>query len=367
MPPILIVGEAYGELEEKLGVGFVGPSGGALFRMLHSAKIITLTSGDEHCISRFYETHEPKHLDRVWKAHALEIVRTNVFNLHPPGNDLDSLCGPKAGGLPGYPPLVGSHCLRAEYEPELDRLADEILRLNPNLILCLGNTPLWALGGRTGIKKWRGTTFESTHTVAGYKCLCTYHPAAVLRGWDLRPIVVADLDKAKRESSYHDIRRPKREIWIEPSLDDIRTFIQDRIHQSRGPLSVDIETSGTRITCIGLGYSDIAIVIPFDDDRAKNGSYWPTADTERAVWRLVFLVLEDATIPKLFQNGLYDIAFIWRSVRGKVLGAAEDTMLLHHALQPEMIKDLGFLGSVYADEGAWKHMRKRTKTIKRDA
>jgi len=146
MPPILIVGEAYGELEEKLGVGFVGPSGGALFRMLHSAKIITLNPGDEHCISRFYETHEPKHLDRVWKAHALEIVRTNVFNLHPPGNDLDSLCGPKAGGLPGYPPLVGSHCLRAEYEPELDRLADEILRLNPNLILCLGTLlyGLWA-------------------------------------------------------------------------------------------------------------------------------------------------------------------------------------------------------------------------------
>jgi hypothetical protein len=50
----------------------------------------------------------------------------------------------------------------------------------------------------------------------------------------------------------------------------------------------------------------------------------------------------------------------------RVMGAAEDTMLAHHALQPEMIKDLGFLGSVYTDEGAWKHLGKRAKTIKGD-
>jgi uracil-DNA glycosylase len=366
MSPILLVGEAYGELEAKLGVGFVGPSGGALLRMLHEADILELNKGDAHLISRFYETHDPKYLDRVWKAHATEVRRANVFNLHPPGNDLDSLCGPRSTGLAGYPALAGSKCLRPEFEPELDRLSDEVLSLNPNLVLCLGNTPLWAMGGRTGIKKWRGTTFESTHTVAGYKCIATYHPAAVLRGWELRPIVIADLMKAAREAQFPEIRRPKREIWIEPTIDDIREFTRAFIQPGR-PLSVDIETSGSRITCIGLGYSDVAVVIPFDDERAKNGSYWNTGNTEHDVWTLVAGVLGDPSIPKLFQNGLYDIAFLWRSVKVKVMGAAEDTMLLHHALQPEMIKDLGFLGSVYADEGAWKHMRKRTKTIKRDA
>ncbi len=65
---------------------------------------------------------------------------------------------------------------------------------------------------------------------------------------------------------------------------------------------------------------------------------------------------DDASIPKLFQNGLYDIAFLYRSMGIKVMGASEETMLAHHALQPEMIKDLGFLGSVYTDEGAWKHL-----------
>ena len=73
-------------------------------------------------------------------------------------------------------------------------------------------------------------------------------------------------------------------------------------------------------------------------------------------------------IPKLFQNGAYDISFLYRSMRIKVLGATHDTMLLHHALQPESLKSLGFLGSIYSDEGSWKGMRKRVKakTIKRD-
>jgi uracil-DNA glycosylase len=367
-PPILIVGEAWGEAEAKLGAPFVGPSGAVLLRMCHDAGLLALNSIDKHCINRYYETQEPDWIDKVWRAHATEVKRTNVFNVRPDGNDIDNLCGAKGLGILGYPPISGSKYILAIYEPELNRLANEVLALNPNLIICLGNTPLWALGGRTGIKKWRGTTLESTHTVAGYKLLATYHPAAVLRGWELRPIVIADLMKAAFQSTFPDIRRPHREIWIEPGLDDIRRFCSDVIqHNPARPLSVDIETSGTRITCIGLGYSDIAIVIPFDDERAADGNYWPSGDVERAVWALVASVLSDASIPKLFQNGLYDIAFLWRSVRVKVLGAEEDTMLLHHALQPELEKSLGFLGSIYADDLAWKHGRKKVKTIKRDA
>lgn len=368
-PPILFVGEAWGESEARLECGFVGSSGAALLRMLHEAEVFRLNPADQHCLHRYYETQDPTWTNRIWKAHRNALVRTNVFNLRPDNNNLDELCGPRVDAIVGFPGISGSKYIRAEFEPELDRLANEILELNPNLIVCLGNTPLWALGGRTGIKKWRGTTFESTHTVAGYKCLTTYHPAAVLRGWDLRPIAIADFIKAKRESAFPDIRRPHREIWVEPTLEDVETFIREFIYEDKRSrsLSVDIETSGTRITCIGLGYSDVVIVIPFDDDRSKDGSYWKTLQDERACWELIRCVLSDPKIPKLFQNGLYDIAFLWRSVGIPVLGAEHDTMLLHHALQPEMIKDLGFLGSVYADEGAWKHLRRRSKTIKRDA
>lgn len=369
-PPILLVAEAYGETEARFGAPLVGPSGAQLLKMLDEAGIIALNKPDKVCINRYYETQDGKWIDRVWRAHHDLVRRTDVFNLHPAGNDIELLCGGKGDALLGYPLLIKSKYVRAEFEPELDRLRDEILELHPNLIVCLGNTPLWALGGRTGVKKWRGTTLESTHTVGGYKLLTTYHPAAVLRGWELRPIVIADLMKACREAAFPEIRRPKREIWIEPTIDDIIRFTKLIHERPEHALSVDIETSGTRITCIGLGYADIALVIPFDDERAADGNYWPTPEAERIVWELIRGVLEDPTIPKLFQNGLYDIAFLWRSVRVRVLGAAEDTMLLHHALQPELEKGLGFLGSVYADDLAWKHGgagRRKKTTIKRDA
>ena len=42
-PPILLVGEAYGEAEAKANAAFIGPSGAELLRQLAEAGIITLT------------------------------------------------------------------------------------------------------------------------------------------------------------------------------------------------------------------------------------------------------------------------------------------------------------------------------------
>lgn len=364
--PIFLVGEAKGEQEARIGASFVGPSGVELLRMLHESGIISLTPFDRDYINRYYRDSDPKSLEMVWNLHP-EVYRTNVFQLHPPGNDLANLCGTKAQALGGYPALLKSKYLRAEYEPELERLSNEILLHNPNLIICLGNTALWAMAGYSGIAKYRGTTLLSTHTVLEYKLLPTYHPAAILRQWELRATAIADLMKAKRESEFPDVRRPEREIWIEPTIDDIKQFIARHITPCR-LLSVDIETSGTRITCIGFATSErTTLVVPFDDSRAKDGSYWPSVAAERTVWALIRGFLSDRQIPKLFHNGLYDIAFLYRAYGIRVMNAAEDSMLLSHALHPESLKGLGYLGSLYSAQGMWKHMRTKTETIKKGA
>ena len=46
MKPILLVGEAQGENEHKIGKGFVGTTGAELLLVLHDAGVITLTSAD---------------------------------------------------------------------------------------------------------------------------------------------------------------------------------------------------------------------------------------------------------------------------------------------------------------------------------
>jgi len=367
MTNLILVGEALGDSELRLPghPPLVGPSGAELIRMLNEAGVIRLSSFDRDYIHRYYAEANPEFINAVWALHP-EIYRTNVFLTHPSHNDIDNFCGDKSTAIPGYPALGKSRYIREEFAHELDRLCADILDHNPNLIVCLGNTPLWALTGSTGISKVRGTTLLSTHTVADYKLLPTYHPAAVIRDWSLRPTVIADLMKAHRESIFPEIRRPVREIWIDPTLDDIIRFTDDYI-TGCDLLSTDIETTGNRITCIGFApHPSRAIVIPFDDPRTKNGCYWPTLADERKCWGLVRSILGDPTIPKLFQNGAYDISFLWRAYGIKTYGAAEDTMLLNHALQPESLKSLGYLGSIYSDEGAWKHMRKKHETIKRD-
>ena len=367
MKPIFLLGEAQGENEAKIGMGFVGPTGAELLRMLNDADVITLTPADRTHLSKWYRAKDPYALAAIWDLHP-ELYRTNVFQQNPPGNDLLYFCGGKAEGIAGYPILTKSKYVRKEFQHELDRLGDEVLSVDPNIIVCLGNSALWAMGGRTGITKLRGTTCVSTHCVAGYKLLLTYHPSAVTRQWELRPTTVADLSKILKEKETPDVKRPPCTIWTEPSLAEIRIFIRRYIHGCK-ILSVDIETSGNQITRIGFApRPDLALVVPIHDSRTKTGSYWPTAKAERSCWELIRQVLEDPEIPKLFQNGLYDIPFILRTVGIRVLGAAHDTMLLHHALQPESLKGLAFLGSVYTNHGPWKSDRKGVETtIKRDA
>jgi uracil-DNA glycosylase len=341
MTNMVLLGEAYGEEEERERTPFVGVSGYLLTKMLEEAGI---TRADCHL--------------------------TNVLNLRPPGNKLEALCGPKGDGIPGYPALLKSKYLRAEFSSELVRLGQELDEIKPNLVVALGNTALWALCGRTAISKSRGTTCISSHAASGIKVLGTYHPAAVARDWALRPITIIDFLKAKREAEFPEIRRPKRKIWIEPDLNDLETFYEQYIRprSEQGYItSADIETAGTQITCMGFGYPDIALVIPIADPRREDRSYWPTKEDELKVWGFIRRVCGDGRILKSFQNGLYDIAFLWRTKGIKVFGAEHDSMLMHHAMQPESLKSLGFLGSVYTDEGSWKGMRQRETTIKKDA
>jgi hypothetical protein len=364
--PIFLLGEAQTSSDAKINSAFCSSGGIELLRMLSDANLLELTAEDRSFITDYYNHGDPTYLDMVWRLHP-EFYRSNVFALNPDHNDLANLCGPKSEAIPGYPPLVkGKGYIHDRYRPHLERLADELVTVDPNLVLCLGNSALWALTSSTGVAKLRGTTMVSSMLATGFKLLPTYHPSAVVRQWELRPTVVADLMKARRQSLFPEIRRPKREIWIAPTLEDLSTF-RDRYIANCEILSVDIETAGTAITEIGFAPDEShAIVVPFLDRRAKSKSYWPDLQSEQAAWRCCVGILEDRTIPKLFQNGLYDIAFLLRAAGIGVRGAAEDTMLLHHALQPESLKGLGFLGSLYCDEGAWKGMRKHVTTIKRD-
>ena len=366
MKPIVLLGESPSTAEDRLGISFCSSGGLELLKMLSEAEVITLTAADQDYIRRYWNVSDPLMLDMVWRMHP-EVHRLNVFPPLP-GANVTNILGPKPTAIPGYPVLEkgANGYVQLPYAYALRNLEVALNSLDANIVVCLGNTPLWALCGTTGVSKLRGTTRMSTHTVADFKVLATYHPATVLRQIELRSVTVFDLMKAVRENESPKLMLPEREIWIEPTIKDIEVFYEHRIRGS-DLLSVDIETSGNQITCIGFAPdARSALVVPFFDSRRKGRSYWGSTHDESVVWSLVRNVLTDRSIPKLFQNGLYDIAFLWRSVRIPVYGAAHDTMLLHHALQPESLKSLDFLGSVYTNESAWKRDH-RMQTNKRGA
>ena len=329
---IMIVGEAWGREEAEAGQPFVGYSGKLLRSMLRHAGI----------------------------DYASCYV-TNVFNFQPEGNKLESLTAPKSEAIPGMPQLGQKMWISKRYAPELERLWAEVETINPNVILALGATPLWALSRNLGIKKFRGTPILASD--GKHKILPTYHPAAIGRQWKLRPIAIADMQKARAESLFPELRRPRRFIYLEPSLDDIAWFYE-RYIKDASVVSTDIETKQGTITEIGFAPQwDRALVIPFYN-HITNGNYWPSPSEELAAWRWVQRICEEK--PLVGQNFSYDLQYLWAKNHIKTLEVADDTMILHHAMYPEMEKSLGFLGSIYTNEPSWKFMRKDNETLKQE-
>ena len=331
---IVLVAESWGQQEELTKIPLVGTTGQELNRMLEEAGIVRA-----------------------------QCFATNVFALRPPDNKIDALCKSKkeVGGKTYTLPAINTgKYIEPRFLPELNRLKEELEAVRPNLVIALGAISCWALLQSAKIGSIRGTTSEAV-LVPGQKVLPTYHPSAVYRNWSLRPIVVADLMKAKREAEFPDIRRPQRFILVRPSIPEMYAWWREHAPEARH-LAVDIETLRGQIRNIGFATGrQHAINIPFI---VRGESYWPTLAGEWAARQFVQMALA-SDLPKIGQNFLYDLQYL-RKEGFTVRNYREDTMLLHHALYPEMQKGLGFLGSIYTSEPAWKLLRGKTEELKSD-
>jgi uracil-DNA glycosylase len=352
--PVVFVGEAWGEAEELTGLPFMGNAGQLFNELLREAGFARR-----------------------------EVLLTNVFAARPRAlstdplvktvgdNNLAHWCASAKEVTAGYHaigPLWGSGVIvaplrqgvyiRPEFLPEVERLRAEILEHPRNLVVALGGTALWALAGTGAIGALRGTVAESK-LCPGTKILATYHPSYLFKVWDHRPVVLADLMKAHREAQFPEIRRPERTLLVNPTLREIEAF-HDEHCVGAAAIAVDVETGFRQIKCIGFAPArDRALVIPFTNAAAPGHSYWESAEDELAAWNWVEAILQTDAI-KVFQNGLYDLQYIL-PMCPQPRNVSADTMLLHHALYPELQKGLGFLGSIYSNEPAWKLMRRNRK------
>lgn len=330
-PRLFIVGEAPGEEEAIEGKPFVGRAGQLLNQIL---KALDVEREDCHI--------------------------TNVFKIRPPENNVgfffETITEAKKSGLnktSKYPMYSGIGYLKPDFSGFLDELKGELLRMQPDIVVALGNTAMWALTGLTGVAKLRG---HLTDCALGYSCkvLMTYHPAAVLRQWEYKPLIFNDIQKALTYNSKKEINRL---VLLEPNLHDLEMFYEDHIKQIKGtgiPLTFDIETGTDRIRCIGFAVGGVSIVVPFDSGNINNPSYWKTADEEVQALTWVKGILEDPTITKLGHNVLYDIQWLREKFGICTAQPIHDTMVMFHSVQPEMKKSLNELVSMYTYAPPWK-------------
>lgn len=367
---IVILGEAWGEKEDLTKQPFAGSSGQELFRMLGEAAPDLAPALHSSICSAMPYGARWLDLRGEWLSEA-SVAFTNTLNFRPPDNKLDSLCvkkGDLANANAALPPLSLGKYLPSELAlPELTRLRAELEECAPNLVVLCGNTACWAMLRQTNITAIRGNA--AWGTVAGgprVKCLPTFHPAGVLRQWAWRPIVIADLMKGFRESLSPTISRPEREILVDPTLSEVKEWIDETLANPPALLACDTETAIGQVTMIGFARSrSEALLIPLFDKRFDGASYWPDLATELEVFNQIDRLLS-SPIPKVFQNGLYDYQYLI-PMGFKLRELQHDTMLRHHSILPEMKKGLGFLASIYTNEPTWKTMRlDKADTEKRD-
>lgn len=298
---LMIVGEAPSYHEVREGKPFVGDAGQELDKLLRSAGI-----------------HRP------------DVYITNAC--------LEQVKGDKAafffsGGKPTKVFMDG-----------LVRLYNDIQEIRPNCIVALGNYAQYALLGQSsGILNNRGSILWSDP--AKCKVVPTLHPAALLRGkpdgadkasggmYKFRNPVIWDLQRAKEQSKFPELRRRPRNLVIDPVGDEYDRAVSRLLSAQR--LVVDIESwGGTRLACIGYSDGDPEWAVTFSGAGADRMHLHRT--------------LLENDIPKWGQNLMYDATMLDQN--GIFMRNIEhDTMIAQHVLLPDLPKSLGFMNSIYTD------------------
>lgn len=360
MTKLVLIGESWGEQEAMVGAAFVGPAGQELSRILAHAGY-----GNELLPYAFTSSIR---MINYWDRFPYRLL--NVFNERPAENNIELFYAKPSDKVPlnkSFPSRrfgTSIHWLRNEYTHHLESLHTTLAVLRPNVIVALGNTALWALGLPPTISKLRGNILSCKWG----KVIATYHPASVLRKWDQRVLAVLDLAKALRESATAGVRLMDREIWTEPSIEDLYRWWKEHGSRTRR-LAVDIETvKQKQIAEIGFASDPThALHIPFVyQEGGVWKSWWPDARTELEALDFVKMVCESDT-PKIGQNlcqyDAYWLAKEWGIILRNI---SADTMTAAHAWQPELDKNLGFLGSLFCSEKDWKGIRSHSDVRKED-
>jgi len=248
----------------------------------------------------------------------------------------------------------------SEFQMYLKLLQDE-LKHTKGIILAVGNLALYALTGRWGIYKWRGSILYST-LLADRIVIPIIHPETLVRHWDAdkhkyvmgmfknKLLIQNDLNRAYELHSGTLMMR-SYDIRTAPTYTDCMSFLAQCYSAGlKGEVvDYDIEIKNMQVSCISFALDNIAISIPFIDNR---GDYFPLPQ-EAELWLKIAQILEHPSIRVRGQNITFDAHF---NLRRYGINACnfDDTMIAQRILMPEYPIGLDFITSIWTTHPYYK-------------
>lgn len=231
------------------------------------------------------------------------------------------------------------------------KLLTDLQNAGIEMVLTMGPHALYCLTELVGLDTYRGTHLDCPF-LPGVQVVPTYSPVIYSRlAWHERPYVASCMRKV--QTKYIDAPRT---IYIPETISDLYDFSAQHITSE---LVFDVETNiGCRITDFSVApTSSVCLYVQLEDRAHK--SFWSPAD-EVQIFAWLHILAVNKNISWGFHNATYDLTYL-DAYGIKPLGHIFDTMLRHHAYQPEWEKSLGFLASLHLPTRPWKHLRQKAK------
>ncbi len=301
---IVVVGEAPGANESKVGKPFIGESG--------------------------------QLLNAILKHKQIERDNLRVTNA--------CLCRDSSGATPSAKALTACR----------PRLMKEIQQSGATKVLALGNSAAQSiLDSKLGITRLRlGFGHTNEEELPGVTVYCSYHPAACLRVESFFPTLVSDVGKMSRDANSTLWYEPKWKAYDDPEEALVVLELLQNRPYDRPPV-IDIESdiekdvsfeqpTRHKMLCIGIGYERGKVVVlgefALEDQRVREafGNYLRSRKIRG-------------------QNIKFDVKGMW-AYSGYMAEADRDSMLLSY-VQDERpgIHSLEYQGVELLGAPDWKH------------
>jgi len=343
---IMIIGEAPRESELQSGVPFSGAAGNTLAESLLRVGI-----------------------------RSNECYMTYAYKSLPPAGEVSSMIAGKKSDITPSHVLLFNRMVLPPLAEACEELWREVATVGPNVIIALGNLPLFFLTGEWGITSWRGSVMPTISLPEGLtyrpKVIPTYSPSMLFVNPSWIPIFQHDLAKASRQSTSCDLPPTVERFLVGPTFPEALSVLSQLHSQletadSGMKLAVDIETRLGHMTCLGIAWSgEEAICIPFTALRSA-AHYWEE-EQEATIAFALYQILTHRNARIVGQNFHYDTQYIHRWLHF-IPNFFRDTMLAQHSMYSTLPKSLDFLSSMYRENHIyWKHENESWEYNCRDA